>query len=117
MANIRGLYGGSRGGSGSGGSISRRYIDYDTINGVQAQIDEKYAEIERLKKNIKALSAQIGQKYTVLNAMHYLNPGRDGLQQAIEGLKSERSEEQQAIDSLRTVIAELKEKKKRLSYS
>jgi len=102
--------------SSSGGlNLGSEYIDYDAINSLQAEIDEKYAEIERLKGNIKALSAEISQKYTVLNAMDYRNPGRKGLKQEIENLKSERSEEQKAIDDLRTAIKDLKSQKQQLS--
>ena len=76
--------------------------------------DEKYAELNRLRRSIKLIKSELRTMYDVYEAMDDNNPGKAGYEQEIEGKEAERDAEQQAGDDLWNEINDIKAEIKRL---
>ena len=90
---------------------SRRYNDRDSFHDAKDQKDEKIAQIKKINIEIKGLTTQINNKYSVLKTMtsSRLAHSKKNLYQDIEGLKAQRQEYFDARDKLSKGIEGLKE--------
>ncbi len=97
----------SGGGSSDRGSSGRYNPAKEQLNELKAERVSKLNESMRLDTSIRSLEADIRTKDDILTNMSYTNPGRDGLQQQIEGLNLELEAEREAKEQLGAEIREL----------